>query len=172
MGLIGVIWGLGGFLLLLASAMYRLTPLAVSAFREPLGAVHYAALAVWVAFMVYSEAYRGFHRAFAPRFGARLRHLYQHPELGLVVLAPFYGMGLLHATRKRKLVAWSVTLGIIVLIVLVRHLVQPWRGIVDVGVVLGLMLGSLSVIYFTIRAFSDRSFSFATDVPDRGRTNS
>lgn len=127
--------------------------MALGAFDQPLGAVHYAVLVPWLIFMIYSEAYKGFHRGFAPRFGARLKHLYDHPSPLLVALAPFYAMCYFHATRKRKIVVYSLTTGIIVLIILIKQLPQPWRGIIDVGVVVGLILGTLSVLYFVFRAF-------------------
>lgn len=166
MRLLGVSWGLGGFLLLMASAFRRLVPMSAGAFDHELGAVHYAALIVWLVFMIYSEAYKGFHRAFAPRFGARLKHLYDHPSPLLVAFAPLYAMCYIHATRKRRIVVFSLTTGIILLIILIKQLPQPWRGIIDVGVVAGLFLGTLSVIHFTIRAFRDPAFSFDPGLPE------
>ena len=33
-----------------------------------------------------------------------------------VALAPFYSMGLMHATKKRKIVSWSVSLSVAMLV--------------------------------------------------------
>jgi hypothetical protein len=166
LGAIGILWGLAGFLGLITSAMIRLTPMAADAFRVDLHPIHWVVLSGWTLFMVYSEAYRGFHRAFAPRFGARMRHLFRHPCLFHVALAPAYGMCLIHATTKRKCIAWGMIAGIVMLVVLVRQVSQPWRGIIDFGVVLGLALGGLSTIYFTIRALVDASFAYPCETPE------
>ena len=69
-----------------------------------------------------------------------------------ILLAPLFCMGFIHATRTRKVIAFSLTLMIICFIILVRLLPQPWRGIVDAGVVVGLAIGILSLLYFMIVA--------------------
>ena len=63
------------------------------------------------------------------------------------LLAPFYSMGLIHATRKRKIVSWSVTLGVAGIVAAVKRLPYPCRNIVDAGVVAGLSWGSLSILF-------------------------
>ena len=83
------------------------------------------------------------------------------------MLAAFYCMGLLHATRKRLVVSWCLTLGIIGIVIIVRLLAQPWRGIVDAGVVVGLALGTISILYFVILAFAGRALPVSPDLPAR-----
>lgn len=155
-------WGIVGVIAILGKAIYQLVPVALRAFEHSLGLVHWTTLVAWVAFMAYSEGYRAFHQGFSPRVVARAHHLAAHPRTLFVVLAPFYCMGLLHATRKRLIVSWCVTLGIVALIVLVRQLDQPWRGIIDAGVVLGLSIGIASILYY---AFG-KSSPVAPDVPE------
>jgi hypothetical protein len=75
-------------------------------------------------------------------------------------------MGFFHATRKRKIVAYSLTTMIIVLIILVRHLPQPWRGIVDAGVLLGLGWGLVSVWIFSFKALVGRGYAVSPETPD------
>jgi hypothetical protein len=165
-GAVGVAWGAVGFLGLMGSAVARLSPMAVEAFASEWRLHHWAALAVWVLFMAYSEGYRGFHRAFSPRFGARLRHLYAHPHPMRVVLAPFFAMCLFGATTRRVVAAWGLVFAIVMFVVLARQLAQPWRGIVDAGVVLGLVYGMLSVLYFLYRAFADPDYAVSPEVPE------
>ncbi|MDO8266138.1 MAG: hypothetical protein Q7T41_04320 [Candidatus Saccharibacteria bacterium] len=43
---------------------------------------------------------------------------------------------------------WSLTLGIVLIVFIVKHFSQPWRGIVDLGVVAGLSYGLVSTYYF------------------------
>jgi hypothetical protein len=63
-------------------------------------------------------------------------------------------------------VAWGVTLGVIALVMLVRAAPQPWRGIIDGGVVVGLFLGGISIVYYLVLAFSGRALEVATDLPE------
>jgi hypothetical protein len=66
-------------------------------------------------------------------------------------LAPYVVM-----TIKSKIVA---------LVLLVRQLPQPWRGIVDAGVVVGLTWGALAITYFTVRALQGAAMPVPPDVP-------
>jgi hypothetical protein len=58
-----------------------------------------------------------------------------------------------------------------VLIILVRFLAQPWRGIVDAGVVVGLAWGLISLAIFTLQAFISKGFAYPPDVPEQKETN-
>ena len=120
---------------------------------------------MWVAFNAYSEGYRGFHRNFSPRVIARAQHLHAHPRALHVALAPLYCMGLVHATRRRLITSWSLTLGIVAIVVAVRQLAQPWRGIVDAGVVVGLAIGVLSILFYVGRASAGIAMPVSADVP-------
>ncbi|HEY6010586.1 MAG TPA: hypothetical protein VIX18_03865, partial [Nitrospirota bacterium] len=118
----GALWGLGGVLLLLVSAVYRLTPLAIEAFTYEWSWVHWLSLALMTFFMAYAEGYRAFQQGFSPRVAARARHLRDHPNALHAVLAPFFCMAYFHAPKRRRIVSISVTAGIIVLVILVRLL--------------------------------------------------
>jgi hypothetical protein len=161
------LWGLAGVLALLVQAIYRLTPYAIDAATHPLTALQLVALVGWVTMNAYAEGYRGFHLAFAPRVIARAQALDADPRPWLVALAPLYCMGLVHATRKRLVVSWILTLGIVAIVIAVRMLDQPWRGIVDAGVVIGLALGTISMIYYLVLALLGRPMPVPPDLPDR-----
>lgn len=75
-------------------------------------------------------------------------------------------MGYFYATRRRKITSISVTIGIIVLVILVRLLPQPWRGIIDGGVVVGLAWGLISLFLFSVKAFTSASFNYSPEVPE------
>lgn len=160
-------WGILGVLAILSCAVYRLLPLALAAFHEhSFGALEWIVLIVWMAFMIYAEGYKGFHKAFSPRVVARARALRKRPRPLACILAPFYCFGFFYATRKRKIVSWSVALGIVGLIVAVRFLNQPWRGIIDCGVVVGLGLGMLSILYHTLRWIAGAPSDHPADLPE------
>ncbi|HWR59110.1 MAG TPA: hypothetical protein VN328_09505 [Thermodesulfovibrionales bacterium] len=166
MGTLGAIWGITGVLLLLTGAVYRLAPLAVDAFSFHFIWYHWLSLALIVLFMAYAEGYRGFQQRFSPRVAARARYLRENPRVLYVLLAPFFCMGYFHATRRRKITSLSLTAGIIILILLMRLLPQPWRGIVDAGVVLGLVWGLVSLSVFCVIAFTSKEFGYSPEVPE------
>ena len=163
-GLLGAVWGLVGVALLLGGAVYRLTPWAVEAFTYSLTLAQWVLLVGFTLFMLIGEGYRGFQKNFSPRVAARARHLAGHPTPVRVLLAPLFLMGFFGATRRRKIMTWSLTTGIVLLVLGVRLLEQPWRGIIDLGVVLGLAWGVVALFGFTYQAFARREFSFPADL--------
>jgi len=50
--------------------------------------------------------------------------------------------------------------------VLVRLVPQPWRGIVDAGVVIGLAWGAVSLLVLGIQALTASRFNFSPEVPE------
>jgi hypothetical protein len=168
LGRLGALWGLFGVSLLIGWAVVRLTPVAVEAWGMPWGVLEWLVAVPWVAFMLVGEGYRGFQKGFAPRVAARARYLRDHPRPLHVLLAPLFCMGFIHATRKRRIVSTAVTSGIIILILLVRLLPQPWRGIVDLGVVAGLAWGLLAIAWFGVQAMMAEHFDHPAETPEEG----
>ncbi len=166
MGILGSLWGLAGVMLLLGSAVYRLTPLAVDAFSHEMLWYHWAFFVFVLLFMAYAEGYRAFQQGFSPRVAARARYLRNHRNTLHALLAPLFCMGYFHAPKRRRVTSISVTAGIIVLVLLVRLLPQPWRGIVDAGVVVGLAWGLVSLLVFAIQAFTVEEFKYSPEVPE------
>ncbi len=166
MGNIRALWGLAGVFLLLGSAVYRLTPLAADALAYDLRWYHWAFLVLVLIFMAYAEGYRAFQQGFSPRVAARARYLRSHRNALHAFLAPLFCMGYFHAPKRRRVTSLSVTAGIIILIILVRFLPQPWRGIVDAGVVVGLAWGLVSLVIFSIQAFTAAGFEYSPEVPE------
>jgi hypothetical protein len=62
-------------------------------------------------------------------------------------------MGMMHATRQRKLTSWAVTMGVAGIVAAVKRLPYPWRNIVDAGVVAGLTWGSLSILLLYVKSW-------------------
>jgi hypothetical protein len=148
---LGFVWGIGGIVLLLLFAVVRLGPMALELSALELQQIHWFALAVSVLYMAYAEGYKGFYLAFAPRVVARAFYLQANPRPLHIMLAPVFCMGYIYATRKRKLLSFGLTGMIICFVLLVRLLPQPWRGIVDAGVVTGLVVGIVSILYFLLQ---------------------
>ena len=165
-GLLGAMWGLGGFFLLLVYTIYRLTPVATEAFTYELGWVHWAVLIVNTALMALLEGYRGFQKGLSPRVAARAKYLTNYPDVLNMLLAPLFCMGYFHIVKRRQISTIVLTVVIIGFILLVRLLDQPWRGIVDVGVVVGLSWGLVSTAIFGIQAFIADNFDYSPEVPE------
>ena len=166
-GTIGMVWGGVGVLGMIGFAIYRLAPRAAVAYEMGLTPWQWAITVVFCVFMAYSEGYRGFQLRFSPRTAARIRYLRDHPSLVRSLLAPLFSIGLFHATRRTKLLAWMLTVGIVLLVTLVHRLDQPWRGIIDAGVVLGLTWGALSLAWCIHRALGPHPASCSPEVPAR-----
>jgi hypothetical protein len=159
-------WGTAGVTALLGQAIYRLTPQAL----EPL--VHgnltpfQVALYVgWVLFAGYTEGYRAFQGRFSPRVVARAVYLAKNRDPWHVALAPLFCMSFFHATRRGLIAAWTVTLLVLVAVMIVRQLPQPWRGIVDGGVVVGLSWGTLAIFANVIQVFRGVEPRVSNEVP-------
>ena len=148
-------WAIGGTALVLVDAVVRLLPRALVLLEHPEPLPLLVATA-WSAFMVYAEGWRGFHQRFNPRVVVRAARLPSRPWWS-ALLGPLVVMGLLDATRRRLVASWLLVLGIVLLVVAVQLLPEPWRAVVDAGVVLGLSFGTVSLAVHTVRAVRGRA---------------
>ncbi len=167
-GISGALWAVIGVSLLLGTAIYRLAFRALEALEMELGVVHWIALIGFAVFMAHAEGYRGFQKSFSPRTASRAHHLSKSSSFLHALLAPAFAMGFYHANRRTKIVAWALLIGITILVILVKMLPQPWRGIVDAGVVVGLSWGLVSFLVCVGRAFARGEPNASPDLPDRG----
>lgn len=166
LGGLAAAWGLLGIFFMLGRAIWRLGAVALEAFSSsPLTVWHWLGTALWVAGMAWFEGYKGFQRGFAPRVVVRAVHLSRNPRPLHAVLAPLFCMGLIHATRRRLLTSWLVVFGVVAMVMAVGQLPQPWRGLVDAGVVVGLAWGLLAVMVHAGRALTGRPPRVGADLP-------
>ena len=166
LGSIAAVWGIVGVVALLSSAIYRLAPMALELPFADLSFGHWVALVFSLVFMGFAEGYRGFQQNFSPRAAARARYLRHHVTPTRLVLAPLFCMGFFHTTKKRKIVSYALTSFIILLIIVVHSIPQPWRGIVDAGVVLGLSWGTISLIVYGMKALTKEVFDVSPETPE------
>lgn len=138
---------------------------AREAFAEPLTAAQWVFAAVWLVFMGYAEGYRGFQKRFAPRVVARAIALARDPRPLRVLLAPAFCIGYFGARRRRVITAWSITAVIVLIVLGVRQVPQPWRGLVDLGVVVGLGWGLAAVAVFAVRALAGHPPDVSPELP-------
>lgn len=155
-GNFAAIWGVAGACLLLGFAVMRMAKQVTEGFQHPLGVAHYAVMIPWLFFMLYSEGYKGFQKGYSPRVAARAHYLRGHATWVRTLLAPLFCMGFFDSTKKRKIVICCLLLGVTTLVLLFQYIPQPWRGVLDLGVVLGLSWGILATLIFFFKYwFSD-----------------
>jgi hypothetical protein len=131
---------------LLAQAILRLSAITWEALASgEMTSLQYGLCAVWSLMNAYMEGYRGFQKKFVPRVLARAHHVALHPEPLTATLAPLYAMAFFRAAPRAKIAAWGVTGLVLIAITLVRGIAQPWRGIIDAGVVVGLTWGVVAL---------------------------
>lgn len=152
LGTLALLWGAGGFFALLGFALVRLGPLVADSFDLPWGGLHWALFAFNLVVMAWYEGYKGFQLSYSPRFGARCAYLFRHATPLQALLAPLVCMGFIHAPRRRMIAAWALTIAIVIIILLYRQLPQPWRGILDAGVVVGLAWGMAATAWHVFAA--------------------
>ena len=155
--------GVAAFIL---RALLTLTPIALEPIQNgSLTSWQWILLGGWVAFNAYAEGYRGFHRSFSPRVVERAMELGASRSWFKVLFAAPYCMGLFEAPRRILIRSWVLVFAIIGVVIFVRQLAQPWRGIIDAGVVVGLGAGLLSMLLLFARAIAARGSGY-DNVPE------
>ena len=150
--------GVAAFIL---RALVSLTPIALEPIQNgSLTTWQWVLLGGWVVFNLYAEGYRGFHRRFSPRVVARAMELGDNPRWFRVLFAAPYCMGLFRAPRRVLITSWVLLFAIMGVVVFVRQIAQPWRGIIDAGVVVGLGAGLLSMLFLFARAIADNGSGY------------
>ena len=153
LGIGGAIWAVTGIAGLLAWAIFRLAEIALGALDEPLAWYHWAAIGAIVPFMAWSEGLRGFQRSFSPRVAQRAMLIRDAPTAARVIFAPLFAAGFFGGSRREQMAACIGTAAIVVLVIVVHRLDQPWRGILDAGVVVGLTWGVVATLALSARAW-------------------
>ena len=163
---IAVLWAIVGILAVFGGAIYRLGTKAWVLVDTPLTSFQWALLVFVVVFMAYSEGYKGFQKAYAPRVAARLKFLYENVTLKRAVFAPLFCMGFFDIQRRRQIATFILSAFIILMIFSLSMVSQPWRGIVDAGVVVGLSWGLAAIIGFCVQAFWAERFDYSPEMPE------
>lgn len=132
-----------------------------------MGVQHYAVLVPWLFFMVYSEGYKGFQKGFSPRVAARANYLRDHATWIRAIFAPVFCMGFFDSTKKRKIVLWALLIMVTSFVILFQYIPQPWRGILDLGVVVGLSWGLMATLIYFAKFWFVKGSSTDPEIPDR-----
>merc|ERR1740117_171544 len=162
MAIFGSVWGCFGVIYILTKAIMRVAPIAYEPFmgtNSPLpgfSTIQWSLYTLSCLFFAYAEGYKGFHLKFAPLVVKRSFTLVVGTTQGNnpinYLLAPFFSMGLFYATKRRLITSWCVSIGVAIIVALVKQLAPVPRCILDAGVVVGLSIGSVSILYHYLKS--------------------
>ncbi|MFN3193500.1 MAG: hypothetical protein ACE361_23510 [Aureliella sp.] len=164
LGSIAMLWGVAGTVAFLLFPILRMLVHVREAWESDLGIEHYGLAAVWTAFMAYSEGYRGFQKSFSPRVAARAIYLKEKATWLRLLLAPLFCIGLFHATRRKQITVIILMMLIALIVIGFRQIPQPWRGVLDVGVIIGLTWGAVATVAFFLKLFSSKEIEHLAQV--------
>ena len=163
-------WGVLGVFAILFNGVKRLVPIAAEPFASgnfsPASWMCYASFA---GFMAYAEGYKGFQTKFCPFVIKRARVLGETGNLLHKIFAAPFCMGLIHATRRRKILSWSLLVGIFGISQVAKRLSFPLNSIVDGGAVVGLSWGCLSLLRQYIHALRGGNIDVDAELPPRSQ---
>mmetsp|Transcript_67068 Transcript_67068/g.169323 ORF Transcript_67068/g.169323 Transcript_67068/m.169323 type:complete len:260 (+) Transcript_67068:54-833(+) len=146
-------WGVFGVCGYLSYGIAKVVPIVL----DGLGAIdawwQWGLLAATLLFFAYVEGYKGFQLGFSPRVVSRAWVVSEEVDDAPVwhkALAPAFCIGYFHGTTKRVITSWAVTTVIFAVVIGVKQLPNPYRAIIDAGVIVGLLWGVISilVLYF------------------------
>ena len=170
LGTIATVWGVAGAITLLSFALSRMTGHMMEAFTYELGFWHYVVMIVWTGFMAYSEGYKGFQKGYSPRVAARALYLRDKCTWLRFFLAPLFCLGFFHATKRRRITVFVLLFVITLIVILFRYIPQPWRGVLDLGVVVGLSWGIIATLIFLVKFWPAKQVPFDPEVVEPGNT--
>ena len=168
LGVVAACWATVGLSALLLYAIARLSMVVADGAVGSWDWRHWAVAAGNAVFMVWSEGYRGFQLRFSPRSAARVKWLLHHASGVSTALAPLFAMGYFNATRRRMVGVYGLTAFVVGAIIVVHALPQPWRAVLDVGVVIGLAWGFASFLWSLKRTFATAGFPVSPELADTG----
>ena len=153
LGTIGTIWGILGATILLSMAISRMLSHVFEAFSGPyqLGFWHYLVGGAWLFFMAYCEGYKGFQKGYSPRVASRALYLRDKCTWPRLILAPLFCLGFINSTKRRKITIVILLIVITLIVTLFKHIPQPWRGVLDLGVAVGLSWGLIAMWVFLVK---------------------
>lgn len=141
------VWGVLGAMALLGFGVWRVFPHALEPMLTPGSMTRTQAwlYAFCVVFNAWTEGYKAFQKMVVPRALVRAHWLNEHPGRIPAWSAPFFVAGFFAMKRRALIVRYVFLIVIIGVIVGMRFVPQPWRGIIDAGVVVGLGWGWIAM---------------------------
>jgi hypothetical protein len=151
-GLVVAAWAIGAIALSLVEAIWRLGARASATLQAGLEPHEWATLIVVVALFLYGEGVRALQRRFVPHVVNRTLVVARGGGAVASVLAPLFAMSLVHDAPRAMARAWVGVALIVVAVLAVREMPEPWRGVIDAGVASALSWGLGALLLQSARA--------------------
>ncbi|CAJ1454683.1 unnamed protein product [Effrenium voratum] len=162
------VWGVLGVVAYLSYGVFKVVPIVLDGLGSIEETWQWGLLVVTLLFFAYVEGYRGFQLGFSPRVVSRAWVVSEETEAAPSwhkVLAPAFCIGYFHGTTKRVITSWAVTSVIFAVVIGVKQLDNPYRAIIDAGVIVGLsgsgalcsVWGILSIIFLYLASLQKQS---------------
>ena len=164
---LGFYWGVFGVVYILGQTIGKLYSYVAELPFAELQVHHWIFVVFYTAFMAYAEGYKGFQKKFSPRIIARALYLKNNLTPIRFVLAPFFCIGYFHGTKKRLITSYCITAFIAILVLIVKVTPQPWRGMIDLGVIVGLSWGVIAILCFLFVYLKNKKFDVSPETPDQ-----
>ena len=135
-----------GVAAIFVEAIVQLARRGVATLNDGLGPLEWLAFVLLLVAFVYGEGWRALARRWVPAVLARTRQLGVGSPLPYRLLAPLYAMSLIGASARILARAWLGVALIVLAVIVVRALPEPWRGIVDAAVAAALLVGLWAIV--------------------------
>lgn len=163
-------YGVFGVVAYLSYGVVKVVPIVLEGLASIEEPWQWGLLAATLLFFAYVEGYKGFQKGFSPRVVSRSWVVAEESAGAPIwhkILAPFFAIGYFHGTKKRVITSWAVTSVVFAVVVGVKQLANPYRAIIDAGVIVGLMWGVISIIVlFAISVSSGKPPEFDPALPE------
>jgi hypothetical protein len=164
---LGFYWGVIGVVYILVKTIIQIFSYIIELTQSQLEFHHWIFLCLFTAFMAYTEGYKGFQKKFSPRIISRAIYLKNNLTIIRFIFAPLFCMGYFYGTKKRLITSYAVTAFVALLVLIMKIMPQPWRGMIDVGVVVGLSWGVIAIACFLFIYLKQKEFNYSPETPDQ-----
>jgi len=154
MGRLASAWAIAGVSGLFGMAVARLGSRGLEGVAPGLSTLEWIVLGALVVLFVVGEGWAALQRKWVPRVVERARALRETDVVRHRLLAPLYGMSLIGGGAGNRRRAWAGVAAVVLAVVLVRLLPDPWRAMIDLAVASALCWG-LGALLFESRRLVD-----------------
>ena len=140
---------MAGVAAIFVEAIVQLGRRGVATMRAGLDPWEWVALVALSIAFLYGEGEQALARRWVPAVIARARAIDPATRFLHRALAPLYAMSLIGAPARVLVRAWTGVALIVMAVLIVRAMAEPWRGIVDFAVALALLRGLTAILWQT-----------------------
>lgn len=148
-------WALIGIALLLGKAVMRLGWRGWIVLSDGVTAFQGFVAVLLVGAFLYGEGMLALERRWVPSLLHRVDRLPDEGNRWNRLGAPLYAMSLIGAPAKTLVRAWAGVGAIVVAVLVVRALPDPWRAMIDLAVAAALAWGLLALVRAVVRSYSN-----------------